>query len=56
MRTCKFINPAIYEFIAMADREQLTKMEEELSKEIEQGLLTDIRYKKELELIKSRLN
>lgn len=45
----------IYDFIAKADKEQLLKMQSELSKEMDQGLLVGIEYEHEIKLINYRL-
>jgi hypothetical protein len=51
----KFIPQEVYDFIVKANKETLTRMQGELKKEIDQGILTEPRYQKELDLINSRL-
>jgi hypothetical protein len=55
MQTIKFISKDIYNYIISANRQNLERMADELEKEINDGILTDVKYTKELELIKSRL-
>ena len=52
----KFIDLHIYNYIISASKDDLTRMEKELSKEMNSGLLNDPSYIKELELIQSRLS
>lgn len=51
----KFIPQDVYDFIVKADKDTLVRMQGELKKEIDQGILTEPRYQKELELIEHRL-
>lgn len=54
-RTVKGLDKDIYDFVINADKEQLFKMQRELSSDIDKGILTDPKYQIELNLINSRL-
>lgn len=45
----------IYDFVVKADKNQLLKIKKALSSEINNGTLTDNKYKAELRLVNSRL-
>jgi hypothetical protein len=51
----KYIDPVIYKHWCHAKKKDLERAEKLLNKEIEQGILSDIKYKKELEFIRYRL-
>ena len=51
----KFIDETVFQFIVQADKGDLTKMRDQLVNEISVGLLIEPKYKKELQLIESRL-
>ena len=52
----KFISEDVYNYICNADKASLLQMQKTLSSEISQGILTEPKYQKELDLINSRLN
>jgi hypothetical protein len=51
----RYIESDVFDFVMSADKEQLEQMKTELTKEINQGILTAPKYQKELDLINSRL-
>ena len=56
MEIYKWVEKNIVDFISeIRDKKQIERMKTELEQEINAGLLTDIKYKKELDFINYRL-